>query len=265
VSDHGWNRYDQRARTYNPATGLFDQLDPMAHLFPHISGYAAFNNNPFNNIDPDGRIVIALPIIWGIKAVIAAKATTVVATTVATTAVVTTGYAAAQEIKNSNITVSDVGNYALSYITTGGNQAKAIADFAAKKHPREGYGYQQGQDKRAQKEARVRDLNMQKSINNNIGQPSSDGSQPPKRDPKDINKIVKTGLVVAAVAVGLLQTCGDGDLQKKQEQMQQQQRQQQQQQEQKRQQEQETQDINLWQLRGQRKRSTYEREGFIEN
>ena len=58
VSDHGWNRYDHHARTYNPATGLFDQIDPLAAKFPWMSPRAFCNNNPFNNIDPDGRIVI---------------------------------------------------------------------------------------------------------------------------------------------------------------------------------------------------------------
>jgi RHS repeat-associated protein len=57
ISDFGYNRLDFLARTYNPATGLFDQLDPMAEKFPWISPYAVFLNNPMKFVDSDGQVV----------------------------------------------------------------------------------------------------------------------------------------------------------------------------------------------------------------
>jgi RHS repeat-associated protein len=54
ITDHGWNRLDYHARTYNPATGLFDRRDPLSALFPHVGSYVAFLNNPLRIIDPTG-------------------------------------------------------------------------------------------------------------------------------------------------------------------------------------------------------------------
>ena len=57
ISDFGHNRLDYLNRTYNPATGLFDQNDQLADKFPWISPKAFCGNNPLKFIDPDGRDV----------------------------------------------------------------------------------------------------------------------------------------------------------------------------------------------------------------
>jgi RHS repeat-associated protein len=43
------------ARYYQNKLGMWLSVDPLAHKFPWISGYAAFNNNPIVYVDPDGR------------------------------------------------------------------------------------------------------------------------------------------------------------------------------------------------------------------
>jgi RHS repeat-associated protein len=52
--EHGANLYDFEARTYDPATGRFLSIDPMAEKYYNISPYAYCANNPLNRIDPTG-------------------------------------------------------------------------------------------------------------------------------------------------------------------------------------------------------------------
>ena len=42
------------ARYSDPIVGRFLSVDPLAHKFPHMSPYAAFNNNPIFFTDPTG-------------------------------------------------------------------------------------------------------------------------------------------------------------------------------------------------------------------
>ncbi|MDR2057209.1 MAG: DUF6443 domain-containing protein [Dysgonamonadaceae bacterium] len=51
---NGLNLYDFWARNYDPATGRFLTIDPMAEKYPWISPYAYCLNNPVLFIDPDG-------------------------------------------------------------------------------------------------------------------------------------------------------------------------------------------------------------------
>ena len=52
---HGLNTYDYGARQYNPVTGRWDRIDPLAEKYYSTSPYAYCMNNPVNAIDPDGK------------------------------------------------------------------------------------------------------------------------------------------------------------------------------------------------------------------
>ncbi|WP_370520758.1 RHS repeat domain-containing protein [Dysgonomonas sp. 25] len=52
---HGLNQYDYSARYYDPPTGRFTTVDPMAEKHYSISPYAYCANNPLRFVDPDGR------------------------------------------------------------------------------------------------------------------------------------------------------------------------------------------------------------------
>ena len=58
--EHGLNLYDFHARTYDPGTGRFLSIDPMAEKYYSISPYAYCLNNPLKFVDLDGREVVAL-------------------------------------------------------------------------------------------------------------------------------------------------------------------------------------------------------------
>ena len=53
VSDAG-NSYTTEFRQYDPRLGRWKSLDPLKGKYPHMSPYAAFNNNPVFFIDPLG-------------------------------------------------------------------------------------------------------------------------------------------------------------------------------------------------------------------
>ncbi|THU39408.1 hypothetical protein FAM09_12955 [Niastella caeni] len=48
------NQQDYGMRFYDPRLGKFLSVDPLASNFPHITPYAAMNNNPLFYVDPTG-------------------------------------------------------------------------------------------------------------------------------------------------------------------------------------------------------------------
>ena len=55
---HGLDWYDYGARMYDPAMGLFTQVDPLAEQYPHLNPYQYCAGNPVKYVDPDGEKVI---------------------------------------------------------------------------------------------------------------------------------------------------------------------------------------------------------------
>lgn len=51
---HGLDWYDYGARMYDPAMGLFTQIDPLAEQYPHLNPYQYCAGNPVKYVDPDG-------------------------------------------------------------------------------------------------------------------------------------------------------------------------------------------------------------------
>ena len=51
---HGLYTYDYGARQYDPATMLWDRMDPLCEDNPEVSPYVFCHNNPVNAIDPNG-------------------------------------------------------------------------------------------------------------------------------------------------------------------------------------------------------------------
>ena len=54
----GLNRINFGARTYNPTTGRFDRVDPLADKFLQLTTYNFVGNNPARNIDPTGMACV---------------------------------------------------------------------------------------------------------------------------------------------------------------------------------------------------------------
>jgi RHS repeat-associated protein len=50
--------YDYHARQVDPQTGRFNQIDPHAHKYANLSGYAYVANNPMKFIDPNGKDIV---------------------------------------------------------------------------------------------------------------------------------------------------------------------------------------------------------------
>ena len=54
---HGLYTYDYGARQYDPATMLWDRMDPLCEDNPEVSPYVYCLSNPVNIMDPDGKKV----------------------------------------------------------------------------------------------------------------------------------------------------------------------------------------------------------------
>ncbi|MBR3513345.1 MAG: RHS repeat-associated core domain-containing protein [Bacteroidaceae bacterium] len=54
---HGLDWYDYGARMYDPAMGLFTQVDLLAEQYPHLNPYMYCAGNPVKYVDPDGKSI----------------------------------------------------------------------------------------------------------------------------------------------------------------------------------------------------------------
>ena len=54
---NGLYHYDNHARIYDPITGRFTTIDPLAGKYPSLTPYNHCANNPLSYIDPDGRVI----------------------------------------------------------------------------------------------------------------------------------------------------------------------------------------------------------------
>ena len=61
---HGLYTYDYGARQYDPATTLWDRMDPLCEENPEVSPYVYCLSNPVNAIDPDGK---EIRIAWNLR------------------------------------------------------------------------------------------------------------------------------------------------------------------------------------------------------
>ena len=61
---HGLYTYDYGARLYDPATMLWDRMDPLCEDNPEVSPYVYCGDNPVNAIDPDGK---EIRIAWNLR------------------------------------------------------------------------------------------------------------------------------------------------------------------------------------------------------
>ena len=55
---HGLYTYDYGARQYDPATTLWDRMDPLCEKYYNVSPYVYCGDNPVSAIDPDGKKLI---------------------------------------------------------------------------------------------------------------------------------------------------------------------------------------------------------------
>ena len=63
---HGLNTYDYGARQYNPVTGRWDRVDPLAEDYQDVSPYVYCLNNPISHTDKDGRFPLVSNIIGAV-------------------------------------------------------------------------------------------------------------------------------------------------------------------------------------------------------
>jgi len=147
-------------------------VDPLWEKYPNVSGFAYTLNNPVRFIDPDGRAVflafILPPLIKAVKA----------------------GGAVAVTSKAAGAAASVAATGMIIY------SPNAI-DNLNRHDPRQGESWQRQQDARVEAGVEQFKIGVQKTARDNIGGPSPDGGNHPKRGGSTL------GTVAVGTAVGI--------------------------------------------------------------
>jgi RHS repeat-associated protein len=158
VNDPETNLVYMQARYYDPATGHFLSVDPLAPTVGNVFEFNRFsyvNNNPINHIDPNGRciedacvgegILVGELVEWGVSAYEAstaaeaataasatATATTTTASVTATSGTVTASEAAAACAKKCHLCSRSCDRYKAHYGQSDSANSKYFHDPACR-------------------------------------------------------------------------------------------------------------------------------------